>query len=366
MSARIAIGAIVRTLGGPATYAVELVRALAARRTPGVEYVVLTDGPEAFDGIDVALEHVPLRSPWAQPLWDHVQVPRALRRSGADLYHGTKNALPIACPCPAVVTIHDLAVYHHPESFALAQRWHLRTHTPHAVRAARAILTVSEHSARDLRARFPRFAAKVEAIPNGVSARFRPVSDPAALAAFRARHGLGEGPLIAYLGTLQPRKNVELLAAAFGRVASQLPGAELVFAGRIRPGYRPNLPRERVRLIGPLAEAELPLFYSTAAVLVNASLYEGFGLTLVEAMACGCPVIALRRSAVPEVTGDAALLLDEPTEEALARALVAMLGAPVTAASYRALGLLRATEFSWARAAAAVEAAYLRVVCPNR
>jgi glycosyltransferase involved in cell wall biosynthesis len=361
---RIAIGAIVRTLGGPATYAIELVRALVERRTPGLEYVVLTDGPEAFDGIPVALEHLPLRSPWAQPVWDHVQVPRVLRKIGADLYHGTKNAVPLSAPCPSVVTIHDLAVYHHPETFAAAQRWHLRAHTPQAARVARAILTVSEHSAADLRARFPRAAAKVQAVPNGVSERFRPVTDAAALQAFRARYGLGDGPLVAYLGTLQPRKNVELLAAAFGRVADDLPGAELVLAGRIRPGYRPNLPRERVRLIGPLPDAELPLFYSTVAVLVNASLYEGFGLTLVEAMACGCPVIALRRSAVPEVTGDAAWLLDEPSEEALGRALLAILNAPATAASYRALGLLRATEFSWARSARAVESVYLRALEP--
>jgi glycosyltransferase involved in cell wall biosynthesis len=361
---RIAIGAIVRTLGGPATYAIELVRALAERRTPGMEYVVLTDGPEAFDDMPVAVEHLPLRSPWAQPLWDHVQVPRALRRVRADLYHGTKNAVPLAAPCPSVVTIHDLAVYHHPESFALAQRWHLRAHTPHAVRVARVILTVSEHAAADLRARFPHAAAKVRPVPNGVSERFRPVTDVAVLQAFRDRHGLGDGPLIGYLGTLQPRKNVELLAAAFGRVAPTLPGAELVLAGRIRPGYRPDLPRERVRLIGPLSEADLPLFYSATAVLVNASLYEGFGLTLVEAMACGCPVIALRRSAVPEVTGDAAWLLDAPTEDALARALVAMVGTPATAARHRALGLLRATEFSWARAAARVEEAYRAALAP--
>jgi glycosyltransferase involved in cell wall biosynthesis len=362
---RIAIGAIVRTLGGPATYAVELVRALAARRTPGLEYVVLTDGPEAFDGIDVAIEPVRLASPWTQPVWDHVQVPRALRKTGAQLYHGTKNAVPLGAPCPAVVTIHDLAVYHHPESFSLAQRLHLRMHTPHAVRAARAVLTVSEHSAADLRARFPGAAQKVRAVPNGVSERFAPVADPEALARFRDRHGLGDGPLIGYLGTLQPRKNVVLLAAAFGRVADALPGAQLVLAGRIRPGYRPNLPRERVHLIGPLAAAELPLFYGAVSVLVNASLYEGFGLTLIEAMACGCPVIALRRSAVPEVTGDAALLLDEPSEQALAGALVTIVGDAATAASYRALGRLRAAEFSWRRTARMVERCYEDVLASD-
>jgi len=359
---RVAIGAIVRTLGGPATYATELVRALAARRSGGIEYVVLTDGPEAFAGLPVAVEHVPLESPWAQPLWDHVRVRRALARVRPDLYHGTKNALPVAAPCPTVVTIHDLAVYHHPESFALAQRWHLGVHIAHAVRAARTLLTVSAHAAADLRSRFPAAAAKVRTVANGVSERFRPVTDPAALHAFRERHGLGDGPLIAYLGTLQPRKNLELLGAAFRRVGAALPEAELVLAGRIRPGYRPDLPRERVHVIGPLADAELPLFYGTAAVLVNASLYEGFGLTLVEAMACGCPVIALRRSAVPEVTGDAAWLLEEPSEAALAEALVAVVGTPATAARYRALGLLRATEFSWGRAAEQVEALYREAV----
>src|SRR5262249_27112450 len=162
--------------------------------------------------------------------------------------------------------------------------------------------------------------------------------------------------------TLQPRKNVELLAAAFGRVADALPGAELVLAGRIRPGYHPRLPRDRVRLVGPLPDADLPLFYGVASVLANVSLYEGFGLTLVEAMACGCPVIALRRSAVPEVTGDAALLLDEPSEEALAQALVTMVGDAATAASYRALGRLRAAEFSWTRTARLVEDCYASVL----
>ncbi len=173
---RIAIGAITRTIGGPATYAVELVRALGERRTPGLEYTVLTDGPEAFADMPVAVEHLPLRTPWMQPLWDHVLVPRALRRVGADLYHGTKNVVPLGCRSPAVVTIHDLAVYHHPESFALAQRWHLRAETPHAARAACAIVTVSEHAAADLRARTLRRCRSSALVTDWAAGRSSPTS----------------------------------------------------------------------------------------------------------------------------------------------------------------------------------------------
>jgi len=356
---RVAIGAVVRTLGGPATYARELVRELLRRRTPGIEYVVLTDAPEAFRDDPVETVAVPLPTPYAQVWWDHVAIPAALRRARADLYHGTKNTLPFRRPCPAVVTVHDLAVYRHPESFAVLQRWHLRSHVPYALRAACAVITVSEHAADDLRREFPGSAAKVRAIPNGVSARLQPPTDPQSLAAFRARHRLGDGPIVAYLGTLQPRKNVELLAAAFVRAA--LPGAVLVLAGRIRPGYHPTLPTDRIHVLGPLAPAELPIFYGVASVLVSPSLYEGFGLTLLEAMACGCPVIALRRSAVPEVVGDAGVLLDAPDEAALAAAIGRVVDDRAYAADLRARGLAHAATFSWARTAEATEAVYREV-----
>jgi len=358
---RVAIGAVVGTLGGPATYATELVAGLAARRTPGCEYVVITDGPEAFAGVDVEVMRAPLPSAYAQVLWDHIAVPVALRRARADLYHGTKNTLPLWRPCPAVVTVHDLAVYRHPESFAAAQRWHLRSHVPHAVRSARVVIAVSQHAAGDLRAEFPAAAAKVRPIANGVSPRFRPPTDPVSLAGFRVRHGLGQGPIVAYLGTLQPRKNVELLAAAFVRARARVPDAQLILAGRMRPGYAPVLPTDGVHRIGPLAAAELPIFYGVASVLVSPSLYEGFGLTLLEAMACGCPVIALARSAVPEVVGDAALLLETADEAALADALVRVLRDAAYAADLRARGLVRAATFSWARTAEATEAVYREV-----
>src|SRR5262249_11858732 len=156
---RVAIGAIAGTLGGPATYASELVAAIAARRTAGLEYVVLTDQPEAFSAAGVGAVHVPLAAPSLQAAWDHAGVAAAARRARGGLHHGTKNTLPAVVGRPAVVTVHDLAVYHHPESFAALQRLHLRTHVPHAIRAARAVITVSEHAAGDLRRQFPAAAA---------------------------------------------------------------------------------------------------------------------------------------------------------------------------------------------------------------
>ncbi len=362
---RIAIGAIVRTLGGPATYATELVAALVARRTPGMEYVVLTDGPEAFAGVDAETIRVPLASAYQQIVWDHLRVPRVLRSLRAELYHGTKNAVPWVRACPAVVTVHDLAVYHHPATFAAPQRWHLKLHTPHALRVARAVITVSEHAAADLRRRFPRHRAKVRAVPNGVATRFRPPPREE-VAAFRAAHGLTAARTIGYLGTVQPRKNVELLAAAYARVAAALPGTELVVAGRTRPGYRPAIGGAGVRTLGALAADDVPRFYGAVDVVVSPSLYEGFGLTLLEAMACGAPVVALARSAVPEVVGDAGVLVEAPTEDALASAILRVLRDGRLAADLRERGMARARQFSWARAAEATEAIYASAVAPRR
>src|SRR5262245_54219048 len=209
---RIGIGALVGVLGGPATYARELVAALARRGTH--RYVVFTDQPAAFVSVGVETVHVPLASSWHQATWDHARLPGLLARAGVALYHGTKNVLPWRLPVPAVVTVHDLAVYARPETFALAQRWHLRVMVPRSLRRAARIIADSEHGRDDLLGRFRLAPARVTAIPLAVPEALRTTPAPAAVAAFCARHDLGER-LIACVGTVQPRKHVERIVAAF-------------------------------------------------------------------------------------------------------------------------------------------------------
>jgi len=359
-TARVAIGAVVGTLGGPSTYARELVFALAKHSRPDLRFIVITDRPGAFAGLPVEVMGAPLLTPYMQVFWDHVLVRVALRRSQADLYHGTKQVLPLGERRPQVVTIHDLAVYRHPATFSRLQRWHLFAHTPHALARAQRVIAVSQRTAQDIVGRFPEAGERLRVILNGVSPRFRPMADAAALADFRRRYGLGDGPVVLYVGTLQPRKGVGSLVEAFSRLARKHEDVTLVVAGRVRPGYHPEFGsgRERVKVVGVVADWELPALYAASSVMVSPSLYEGFGLTVVEAMACGCPVVALKAGALPEVAGDSALLLDSQDSAALCEAIERLLADRRFWLEMRRRGLERARRFSWTRAASLTSAVY--------
>ncbi|RMF25666.1 MAG: glycosyltransferase family 1 protein, partial [Deltaproteobacteria bacterium] len=316
---RVAIGAVAGTTGGPATYAVELVRALVAE-FPSDEWTVITDRPDLFETASDVIA-VPLGSAWGQPWWDHVRAGRWLRRGSFDLYHGTKGVLPWCLPVPGVATIHDLAVLHMPETFHRAQRLHLRLETPHTVRRAAAIITVSRSSATDLVRAYPRAADKIEVVPEAASPELAPASDEE-IAAWRERYGATD-PAVGYLGTIQPRKNVDLAAEAFVRAAGDRPW-QFLLAGRMRPGYRPaclGWGDERIRYLGEIPAEDLPAFFGALACMVSPSAYEGFGLTFLEAMAAGCPVIGIANSSVPEVVGDAGILVRSADAAELADAI---------------------------------------------
>jgi glycosyltransferase involved in cell wall biosynthesis len=373
---KVALGVIAGTIGGPATYGRELVRALAAQPTHH-RIIVFTDDPRAFAGAGVEAVSAPLRSPWEQPLWDHWRVPRLLVRHGVNLYHGTKGVLPLrsgrgswrAGPCRAVVTVHDLAVYTHPRSFAPAQRWHLRLETPHTLRAATRIIADSEHTRAELLRRFGLPADAVVTIPLGVATAFRPAA-PECVAALRARRGLHR-PIVLYAGTVQPRKNVDLVVAAYRRLRAAGVGDggwDLVIAGRLRPGHRPAWLAEAapagsaaapgIVWLGPVDQEELAVLYSAADVMVTPSAYEGFGLTVVEAMACGCPVVAVGTSSVAEVAGSAALLIDAPDLDALTAALGRVLSVPALREDLRRRGRARAARLTWEATARRTLAVY--------
>ena len=359
---RIGIGALVGIVGGPATYARVLVTALA--RLGGHEYVVFTDRPEHFADVDVERVVVPLATTYHQVAWDHVRLPGLLATHGVALYHGTKNVLPWRLALPGVVTVHDLAVYACPETFAWTQRAHFRLTVPGSVARAARVIADSEHARADLMARFGLDPRRVPVVPLAMPAAFTTPPSPEAVAALRNALGLG-ARLVACVGTVQPRKRVERVIDAFVRADGAARGWQLAIAGRLRPGYAPAwlhaLP-PGVRWLGPLDDGALRALYAAAEVAVSASEYEGFGLTVLEAMASGCAVIAPAVTSIPEVAGDAALLVARSDAGLLGDALARLLDDAGLRASLAERGRRRAAGFTWEATARGTRQVYEAVL----
>lgn len=294
--------------------------------------------------------------PLARIIWEQLLLPLELR-GRCDLLHGTAFALPLAWKGPAVVTIFDLSFLRYPACFNRSNRVYLTISTRIAARRARRVLTISQHARREVVELLGVPAARVLTTYCAVDSRFRPLPR-AEVEAFRSQRGLPER-FILYLGTLEPRKNVSTLLRAYARLRREWRQApDLVLAGsrgwlyqdlfRIieEHGLRPH-----VLLPGYVDGREQPLWYNAAAVFAYPSLYEGFGLPPLEAMACGTPVVASNASSLPEVVGEAGLLVPPLDETALASNLRRVLENDELAARLREAGRERAAQFSWRRMA---------------
>ncbi len=311
---------------------------------------------------------LPTDRPLVRILWEQCVQPWALWRARPDLLHGLALALPVAYAGPAVVTVYDLSFWQLPEKFPPAQRLYLRASTSYAVRRARRVLAISESGKADLIRRLKVPADHIDVAYPGVDARFRP--RPAAeAAAFRARQGLPER-FILYLGTLEPRKNLGTLVAAFTRVRAAQPDLRLVIAGA--KGWLYAELFRQVELLG-LQEAvlfpgfvpadDLPLWYNAAAAFAYPSSLEGFGLPVVEALACGRPVVTSNVSSLPEAAGDAALTVAPNDVDALAAALGQALAA---GPDLGARGPAQAARFTWAATAARTADTYRLALAAHR
>jgi glycosyltransferase involved in cell wall biosynthesis len=252
-----------------------------------------------------------------------------------------------------------------PETLPRAQAFYLRAATRLSARRASALIAVSAFTAAELQDVLAVPAERIHVVPNGLDDSFRR-PDEGAVAAYRERRGLPAGFVLA-VGTLQPRKNLAVLLAAVAELAQRGPmrPPDLVVAGA--PGWGDiDIAAEArrlglegtVRVTGYVEPSELPLLYASAAVFAFPSRYEGFGLPAVEAMACGTPVIAARASSLPEVCGDAAVLVDPGVPAAWADALGRLLSSPGERQRLAAAGIARAAGFSWDKAAAGTLEAY--------
>ena len=310
---------------GDETYVLNLLRELAPiAPAAGLRIAAVTRRPELVpDGI----EAVKLRTP-SQELRMMLLLPRLLRGLGAALGH-FQYALPLVLPCPAVVTIHDLSFEREPSLMGRKDRLIFRKVVPRAARKAVRVLTVSERTRRDLRELYDVPDGKIVVTPNGV--------DPA----FSPSNSLLQGEYVLAVGAVQERKNP--LAALAAAEAAGLP---LVVAGPAKDeALARELERRGARVTGYVEQDELVHLYRGAACLVQASRYEGFGLPVLEAMACGTPVVAVPEPALQEVAGDAAVWAEEhELGDGIRRALAQR-------ERLAAAGLERARLFSWAEAA---------------
>lgn len=314
------------------------------------ELVMLTNG-DAPPGLRAAPRAGPSRP---TPLWMQAAVPRVARRERFDLVHFTNSTAPVALATPYVTTIHDLSLVRFPETHPARRRLYQGTLLGHSARRARRVITISEASARDVVELLGVPPSRVAVTPLAADERFRPAAAHE-VAAARARHGL-DGRYVLYVGNVEPRKNLVRLVDAFERAAP--PDATLAIAGGLAwlsskverrvAAYRgPGA----VRLLGYVADEDLPALYSGAEAFAYVSLWEGFGLPVLEAMACGTPVVASRVASIEEVAGGAALLADPLDVDEIAGALATALGDAGARERLAAAGLARAAEFSWAESA---------------
>ena len=298
----------------------------------------------------------------AEAIYYPLAVGRRARRERLDLVHYPRQIVPpaLGVGVPTVITVHDVFPFTHPDLYSAPIRVHHQALVRGAARRATRVIVPSEHS-RDSAAEVCGVPAeRIAVIPWGVSERFHP--RPAPPERLRERFGI-DGPYVVCVGTLEPRKNLPVLLEAFARLPGDLRDHRLVLIGG--SGWKTSTfggalaaLGDRAVLTGYVADDELVELVSSAACFAHPALFEGFGFPVLEAMACGTPVVSSDGGALREVVGDSGLLVDPRDAGGLAEAIARVLGSPELAADLRERGLARAAEHTWERCAAATVRAY--------
>lgn len=289
-------------------------------------------------------------------LWTHLRLSAELARHPVDVLFVPAHVVPPVHPRATVVTIHDLGYLHEPDAHTDWSRRYLDWSTRWSVRAACHVIAISKATERDLIERYQVPADRISVIYHGIDERFQPADEPDKARVRRALGFTDDVRFVLFVGTLQPRKNLVRLIGAFETIADDDSELKLVLAGRrgwkideIDQTIAASRHRDRIVLPGHVPDGDLPALYSAATVVALISLYEGFGLPALEAMACGTPVLVSNRGSLPEVAGNAALIVDPLDVNAIVAGLRRLLDS-TERNRLVALGRQRAAEFTWNRA----------------
>ncbi len=315
---------------------------------------------DALDGISIISTGLPLHKPTLRIAWEQLLLPTKLQSIQADLVHGLVNVLPLKSNIPSVVTVHDLSFLRMPEVLPRLKRAYLTKLCAASVSRAGHIIAVSKQTATDLMRYFAVDARKISVVYNGVDESFRPLSSEE-IQHFRQQSNLPPRFLL-HVGTLEPRKNLTLLIRAFARWRLQASPKDqkvkLVLAGSQGWFYRQIFAvvqelglEESVQFMGHVPQEELPRLYQAAEAFVYPSLLEGFGLPVLEAMACGTPVLCSRAGSLLEITAGAAITVPTESLAGLTAGLALITGQPALRQTLSQQGLARARRFSWQRTA---------------
>lgn len=308
---------------------------------------------------DVRLRTLPLSDDWLARLWHRLRLPIPVEvvTGPLEVFYSPDFALPPTVGSTrTLLTVHDLSFMHHPGAFVPSLQRYLERVVPRSIYRADLVLADSAHTRADLTTLFDVSPEDVKVIYPGVDSRFQPEPEPGERDRLRERYGIGDEPYVLSVGTLQPRKNYVRLIEGFIQFQAEMgPTARLLIAGGRGWLYDNILAEaqrhESVRLLGFVEDKDLPALYRGASLFAFTSLYEGFGLPVLEAMACGTPVVCSNTSSLPEVAGDSALLVDPHSPDELTEAMIRAFGEEGLQEEMADRGLAQAARFTWERSA---------------
>jgi glycosyltransferase involved in cell wall biosynthesis len=287
--------------------------------------------------------------------WEHIRLPRYIINNKADfIYHAPGYILPYNCPVPSVVTVHDLIAIKYPLWCQYESEWYFRLFFRKGIEQANKIIAVSHTVKTDIIETYAVDPEKIEVVYHGISNAFRKINDKEKLAAVASKYNLPDQYLL-FVGNLEPKKNIVNIIRAFHQLMNE-PGFnhKLVIVGRKGWKYESifkvvndlNLQKD-IFFTGYVPLEDLPSIYSMATVFVFPSLYEGFGLPVLEAMACGLPVITSNRGALPEISGDSAIHVDPTNINDIAEAISGVVSDRILREELAVKGLYRASKYNW-------------------